>query len=119
MSPVTRIQKAAVSDQLPGVTVCFQPQPQQSRFDVIVSTPVGQQLSDDLNNALQAIGFKPVARQAPAVNGMVSQAYEGEGYGLGGGWSTAERERYNGQARRTLRRFGFTMVPEIPAEVRP
>jgi len=113
MLPATRIQKAAVSVQLPGVTVCFQPKPQQSRFDVVVSSPVGQDLNEDLTSALQAIGFKPGARQAPETDGILSHSFEREGYGLQGGWTAAERERLTSEARRMLRRFGFTMVPEI------
>jgi len=115
MLPVTRIQKAAVSDQLPGVTVCFQPKPQQSRFDVIVTAPVGLEISDDLVGGLNSIGFKPVAHQALELNGLLSRSYEREGYGLQGGWTAAERERLTSEARRMLRRFGFTMVPEIRA----
>lgn len=113
MLPVTRIQKAAVSTHLPGVTVCFQPKPQQSRFDVIVSSLVGQDLNEDLTSALQAIGFKPGARQALEVDGVQTHSFEREGYGLQGGWTAAERERLTSEVRRMLRRFGFTMVPEI------
>jgi len=113
MLPVTRIQKAAVSDQLPGVTVCFQPKPQQSRFDVIVTSPAGQEPSEDLVGGLQSVGFKLGARQPLEVEGMLSRSYEREGYGLLGGWTAAERERLTSEARRMLRRFGFTMVPEI------
>ena len=113
MLPTTRIQKAAVSEQLPGVSVSFQPKPQQSRFDIVFSSPVGQKFSDDLMSALLGIGFKPGARNLPAVNGVLSRYFEREGYGLLGGWTAAERERLTSEARRMLRRFGFTMVPEI------
>jgi hypothetical protein len=115
MMPATRIQKAAISEQLPGVSVSFQPQPQQSRFDIVFSSPVGQPLSDDLMSAVQGIGFKPGPRQSLEANGIVSQRFEREGYGLQGGWTAAERERLTSEARRMLRRFGFTMVPEIKA----
>ena len=115
MLPVTRIQQAAVSDQLPGVTVCFQPRPQQSRFDVVISLPVGEDLNEDLTSALQAIGFKPGARRAREADGILSHSFEREGYGLQGGWTAAERERLTSETRRMLRRFGFTMVPEIKA----
>lgn len=113
MLPVTRIQKAAVSDQFPGVTVCFQPKPQQSRFDVIVTAPAGQELNEDLVGGLHSIGFKPGSHQALEANGLLSRSYEREGYGLQGGWTAAERERLTSEARRMLRRLGFTMVPEI------
>jgi hypothetical protein len=113
MLPPTRVQKAAVSPQLPGVTVCFQPKPQQSRFDVVVSSPVGQDLHEDLTSALQSIGFKPGPRQALDADGIQTTSFEREGYGLQGGWTAAERERLTSELRRMLRRFGFTMVPEI------
>jgi len=44
---------------------------------------------------------------------MVSQSFDCEGDGLCGGWTAAERDRLTRNARHTLRRFGFTMVPEI------
>jgi hypothetical protein len=115
MLPVTRIPKAAVSELLPGVTVSFQPRAQQSRFDVIVSTPVGEEFNAELMSALQAIGFKPSTPQLSETDGLMRHGFEREGYGLLGGWTAAERERLTSELRRTLRRFGFTMVPEIKA----
>jgi hypothetical protein len=115
MLPVARIQKAAISDQLPGVTVSFQPQPQQSRFDIVLSAPTGQPLGDELTLAVQQLGFRPGPRRALEADGVVSYRFEREGYGLQGGWTAAERERLTSEARRMLRRFGFTMVPEIKA----
>jgi hypothetical protein len=115
MRPATRIQNAAVSKQLPGVAITFQDKAQQSRFDVVVSSPVGQELSGDLTSALRAIGFSQSNENQPELDGAVSLSFGREGYGLCGGWTAAERERLTSETRRTLRRFGFTMVPEIAA----
>ncbi len=112
MPQATRVPTGAVADQLPGVSVAFRSQPPHTRFDVVVTSPVGQPLSDDFTNALLAIGFNR-RRDLPRANGMLSQSFEREGSGLCGGWSAAERDRLTRDARFTLRRFGFTMIPEV------
>jgi hypothetical protein len=112
MPQASRVQTASVSELLPGVTVSFQSKPPHSRFDVVFSSPVGNEISVELSSALHATGFnrqrKPTQR-----DGVVSQSFEREGSGLCGGWTAAERERLTTDARRALRRFGFTMVPEF------
>jgi len=112
MPQASRVQTASVSELLPGVTVSFQSKPPHSRFDVVCSSPVGQEISLELSSALHATGFNH-QRQLPQRNGVMSQSFEREGSGLCGGWTAAERERLTTDARRALRRFGFTMVPEF------
>jgi hypothetical protein len=112
MAQASRVQTASVSELLPGVTVSFQSRPPHSRFDVVVSSPVGQELSDELSAAVQATGFNQ-SRKLPQRDGVMSQSFERQGSGLCGGWTAAERERLTTDARRALRRFGFTMVPEF------
>ena len=112
MPQASRVQTASVSELLPGVTVSFQSKPPHSRFDVVCSSPVGQEISGELTSALHATGFNH-QRKLPQRNGVVSQSFEREGSGLCGGWTAAERERLTTDARRALRRFGFTMVPEF------
>jgi hypothetical protein len=114
MPPTTRVPTGAVADKHPGVTVSFQSKPPHSRFDVVVSSPVGQAVSDEFANALVAIGFNR-RRQLPQSQGMLSESFEREGSGLCGGWSAAERDKLTRDARFTLRGFGFTMVPEVRA----
>jgi hypothetical protein len=106
------VQTASVSELLPGVTVSFQSKPPHTRFDVVLTLPVGQEISGELSSALHATGFT-TARKLAQRNGVASQSFEREGSGLCGGWSAAERERLTTDARRALRRFGFTMVPEF------
>jgi hypothetical protein len=112
MPTTTRVPTGAVAEQLPGVSVVFQSKPPHTRFDVVISTPVGQPISDDFGNALQGIGFNR-RRQLPHANGVASESFEREGSGLCGGWSATERDKLTRDARATLRRFGFTMVPEV------
>jgi hypothetical protein len=112
MPQASRVPTASVSELLPGVTVSFQSRPPHSRFDVICTSPVGQEINGELSSALYATGFNH-ERKLPQRNGMVSQSFEREGSGLCGGWTAAERERLTNDARRALRRFGFTMVPEF------
>ena len=112
MAQASRVQTASVSKLLPGVTVSFNSKPPHSRFDVVFSSPVGQEISGELSSALQATGFNQ-QRKHPQRNGVVSLSFEREGSGLCGGWTAAERERLTTDARRALRRFGFTMVPEF------
>jgi hypothetical protein len=45
---------------------------------------------------------------------MVRQSFGRDGSALLGGWTGPERERFLAEARRTLRRFGFAFVPEVP-----
>jgi len=112
MPQTTRVPTGAVADQLPGLSVSFQSKPPHTRFDVVISSPVGQAVSDEFANALVAIGFNRRVLH-PQSKGMHSQSFEREGSGLCGGWSAAERDKLTRDARFTLRRFGFTMVPEI------
>lgn len=114
MPQATRVSTGAVAEQLPGVSVVFRSQPPHTRFDVVVSSPIGQPIGEDFANALLAIGFNR-RRQLPPANGILSQSFEREGSGLCGGWSAAERDKLTRDARFTLRRFGFTMVPEVRA----
>jgi len=112
MPQATRVPTGAVAEQLPGVSVMFRSQPPHTRFDVVVSSPVGQPVSEDFANALLSIGFNR-RRQLPQSHGLLSQSFEREGSGLCGGWSAAERDRLTRDTRFTLRGFGFTMVPEV------
>ena len=112
MPTATRIATGAVAEELPGVSVAFLSRPPHTRFDVVVSSPVGQPVREDFTNALLAIGFNR-RRLLPEAGGMLTQSFEREGSGLCGGWSAAERDKLTRDARFTLRRFGFTMVPEI------
>jgi hypothetical protein len=110
--PPSRVQTASVSELLPGLTVSFQSKPPHSRFDVVCTSPVGQDIDSELSSALHATGFNH-QRRLPQHDGIASQSFEREGSGLCGGWTAAERERLTTDARRALRRFGFTMVPEF------
>ena len=103
----------AVSALLPGVSVAFHARPPHTRFDVVVSAPEGHELSGELTTALSGIGFKAGRPRHADGDGIVSQSFDCEGDGLCGGWTAAERDRLTRNARHTLRRFGFTMVPEI------
>src|ERR1700730_15646567 len=112
MPHASRVQTASVSELLPGVTVSLQSKPPHSRFDLICTSPVGREISGELTSALHATGFNH-QRKLPQRDGIASQSFEREGSGLCGGWTAAERERLTTDARRALRRFGFTMVPEV------
>jgi hypothetical protein len=112
MSPTSRVPTGAVAEQLPGVSVIFHSKAPHTRFDVLISSPVGQPVSDEFANALVAIGFNQ-RRERPQSKGMLNQSFEREGSGLCGGWSATERDKLTRDARSTLRRFGFTMVPEV------
>ena len=112
MPQSTRVPTGAVAEQLPGVSVIFQSKAPHTRFDVVISSPVGQPISEDFGNALLGIGFNR-RRQLPHTNGLSSESFEREGSGLCGGWSATERDKLTRDARATLRRFGFTMVPEV------
>jgi hypothetical protein len=108
----TRVPTGAVAEQLPGVSVVFQSKAPHTRFDVVIAAPDGQAANDEIANALVGIGFHH-RRQHPQSKGMFSESFEREGSGLCGGWSAAERDKLTRDARATLRRFGFTMVPEV------
>jgi hypothetical protein len=112
MPAISHAPTGAVAEQLPGVIVSFQSPPPYSRFNVLVSSPVGQAVSEEFASALVAIGFNQ-RRVHPASKGRLSQTFERQGSGLCGGWSAAERDKLTRDARLTLRRFGFTMVPEV------
>jgi hypothetical protein len=113
MLKTSPVPTGAVSTQLPGLSVTFQTRPPHTRFDVVISSPAGQDLDPELTGALSGIGFKPGRPQTEEADGTVSQSFDCEGDGLCGGWTAAERDRLTRNARHTLRRFGFTMVPEI------
>ena len=112
MPQATHVPTGAVAEHLPGVSVVFQSPAPHTRFNVVISSPVGQPMSEEFANALVAIGFNQ-RRELPQSNGMLSQSFQREGSGLCGGWSATERDKLTRDARHTLRRFGFTMVPEV------
>jgi hypothetical protein len=103
--------KVSVSPLLPGVSVSLNARPYAS-YDVVVFSPVGGEPSE-LYSGLRAVGFSP---RGPAVqsDGTLRQSFGRDGNALLGGWTGPERERFIAEARRTLRRFGFAFVPEIP-----
>ena len=103
--------KVSISQLLPGVSVSLNARPPAS-YDVVVFSAEGNEPSE-LYSGLRAIGF---AARGPAVEqaGGVRQHFGREGSALLGGWTGPQREQFIGDARRTLRRFGFTFVPEIP-----
>ncbi len=103
--------KVALSQLLPGVSVSLNARP-PATYDVVVFSASGEEPTE-LYAGLRAIGFS--ARVAVVQEaGGVRQHFGREGSALLGGWTGPERERFIGDARRTLRRFGFTSVPEIP-----
>ena len=107
----TIAHKVAVSALLPGVSVSLNAQP-YGGFQVVVFTSAGSE-PVELYSRLRAIGFK--SRDAVAQRaGGVRQGFGRDGSALLGGWTGPERERFLGEARRTLRGFGFTFVPEVP-----
>ncbi len=102
--------KVSVSPALPGVSVSFNAQ-SHGGFEVLVYSADGSEPSE-LYAGLQAIGF--TSRGQGVQPGSVRQSFGRHGSGLVGGWTGPERERYLADARRTLRRFGFAFVPEVP-----
>jgi hypothetical protein len=103
--------KVSVSPLLPGVSVSLNAQP-YGGFQVVVFSSAGDEPSE-LYSGLRAVGFNtrgPVPQQA----GVVRQSFGRDGSALLGGWTGPERERFIAEARRTLRRFGFAFVPEVP-----
>ena len=106
-------RKVSVSPLLPGVSVSFQAQT-SGAFHVMVFSSAGSEPSE-LYSGLRAIGF---ASRAPVTQpvGTVGQSFGRTGSALLGGWTGPERERFLAEARRTLRRFGFAFVPEVPLQ---
>jgi hypothetical protein len=101
----------SISQMLPGVSVSLNARPPATYDVVVVSAAVDE--PSELYTGLRAIGFTvrgPAVQQA----GSVRQHFGREGSAMHGGWTGPERERFIGDARRTLRRFGFVLVPEIP-----
>jgi hypothetical protein len=103
--------KVSVSTALPGVSVSLNAQP-YGGFHVVVYSSAGSEPSE-LYAGLRAVGF--TARgTVPQTTGGGRQSFGRDGSGLLGGWTGPERERFIAEARRTLRRFGFAFVPEVP-----
>lgn len=107
--------KVSVSPLLPGVSVSFNAQ-SYGGFEVIVYSAAGSETSE-LSSGLRAVGF--ASRHPAAQPGGVRQRFGRDGSGLLGGWTGPERERFLAEARRTLRRFGFAFVPEVPYRQKP
>ena len=103
--------QVSVSQLLPGVSVSLNARPYAS-FDVVVFSSPGDEPSE-LYSGLRAVGFTPGLPSAQPA-GMVRQSFGRDGSALLGGWTGPERERFIAEARRTLRRFGFSFVPEVP-----
>jgi hypothetical protein len=103
--------KVSLSTLLPGVSVSLNARP-PACYDVVIVSPAGNQPSE-LFSGLRAVGFRsrgPVEQSAAGEQ----QKFGREGSALLGGWTGPEREQFIADARRTLRRFGFSLVPEIP-----
>ncbi len=107
--------KVSVSPALPGVSVSFNAQ-SHGGFEIIVYSADDNEPSE-LYSGLQAIGF--TSRTPSAQSGSVRQSFGRHGSGLVGGWTAPEREQYLADARRTLRRFGFAFIPEVPYRSAP
>jgi hypothetical protein len=109
--PQTIDHKVSVSTLLPGVSVSLNAQP-YGGFQIVVFSSADNEPSE-LYSGLRAVGF---ASRNPATHGAgtVRQSFGRDGSALLGGWTGPERERFLAEARRTLRRFGFTFVPEVP-----
>jgi hypothetical protein len=105
--------KVSVSPLLPGVSVSLNAQP-YGGFHVVVFAFAGNEPSE-LYSGLRAVGFTSRALvMQSAGTGTVCQSFGRDGSALLGGWTGPERERFLAEARRTLRRFGFAFVPEVP-----
>src|ERR1700730_13345212 len=83
------VPAGSVSEQMPGVSISFRAQPPHTRFDVVVSTLVDQELSAELTTALHGIGFTPGRPKHTDAHGVVSHSFEREGDGLCGGWTAS------------------------------
>jgi len=103
--------KVSISQLLPGVSVSLNARPYPG-FDVVVFSSPGDEPAE-LYSGLRAVGFTPRLPSAEPT-GMVRQSFSRDGSALLGGWTGPERERFLAEARRTLRRFGFAFVPEVP-----
>lgn len=103
--------KVSVSALLAGVSVSLNARPYAS-YDIVVYSAADDQPAE-LYAGLRAVGFTPRTSVAHAVGG-VRQSFGRDGSALLGGWTGPEREQFIGDARRTLRRFGFAFVPEVP-----
>jgi hypothetical protein len=103
--------KVSISQLLPGVSVSLNARPYPG-FDVVVFSSPGDEPAE-LYSGLRAVGFTPRLPSAEPA-GMVRQSFSRDGSALLGGWTGPERERFLAEARRTLRRFGFAFVPEVP-----
>ncbi len=103
--------QVSVSPLLPGVSVSLNARPYAS-FDVVVFSSPGDEPAE-LYSGLRAVGFTPRTSSAQPA-GMVRQSFGRDGSALLSGWTGPERERFLAEARRTLRRFGFAFVPEVP-----
>jgi hypothetical protein len=103
--------KVSVSALLPGVSVSLNARPHAS-YDIVVFSATDAEPTE-LYAGLRAIGFTP-RTSATHTTGGVRQTFGRDGSGLLGGWTGPERERFLAEARRTLRRFGFAFVPQVP-----
>ena len=103
--------QVSVSQLLPGVSVSLNARAYAS-FDIVVFSSPGDEPAE-LYSGLRAVGFNPGTPSAQT-EGMVRQSFGRDGSALLGGWTGPERERFIAEARRTLRRFGFSFVPEVP-----
>jgi hypothetical protein len=103
--------KVSVSTILPGVSVSLNARP-YAGYDVVVFSPSDAEPSE-LYSSLRAVGFTPRGA-TPQPAGIVRQSFGRDGSALLGGWTGPERERFIAEARRTLRRFGFAFIPQIP-----
>lgn len=102
--------KVSLSPLLPGVSVSLNAQPHPG-FHVVVFSAAGSEPSE-LYSGLRAIGF--ASRGQSVTADSVRQRFGRDGSALLGTWTGPERERFLAEARRTLRRFGFALVPEVP-----
>jgi hypothetical protein len=103
--------KPSTSELLPGVEVFLSRKAPRVAFEVVVLSPEGSEPTD-LYAGLRAIGFNPQPSTVAAEDG-VRRSFGRQGSAMFGDWTQPERERFIGEARRTLRRFGFASVPEI------
>jgi hypothetical protein len=104
-------QKLSTSELLPGVGVFLSRKMPQVAFEVVVLSPQGKE-PNELYAGLRAIGFTPGPNASASENG-VRRSFGRQGSAMFGDWTPPERERFTGEARRTLRHFGFATVPEV------
>ena len=103
--------KVSVSSLLPAVAVSLNALSFGS-FQVVVFSSAADEPSE-LYAGLRAVGFAS-RDHSMSVDGRVRRSFGRDGSALLGGWTGPERERFLAEARRTLRRFGFAFVPEVP-----